>query len=106
MKKVIIIAICIMVSMTALAFAGPDWQSGTVVNYTAIQGGLMIMLDTGVPDNCVGTPYNWMIIAEEDKAMLAMAFMRISQGQMGVTIYSRGALYNDFCRVTQYDPAN
>ena len=105
MKKITILAVLIMVVTTGQTIAGPDYISGNVKNYTAIQGGLMIMVDTGVPDNCVGTPYGWMIIAEEDKAMLAMAFMRINQDKMGVTAYSEGDFYLGFCRVTQYDPA-
>jgi len=45
-----------------------------------------------------------MIIAQEEKIMLAMAFMRISQGQMGVTLYANGTYFGDFYRVTQYNP--
>jgi hypothetical protein len=45
-----------------------------------------------------------MIIANEDKAMLAMAFMRINQDELGVVVYSNGVFYNGFCRVIQYDP--
>jgi hypothetical protein len=106
MKKIAIIAVLIMVVITGETVAGPDYISGNVKNYTAIQGGLMIMVDTGVPDNCAGTPYGWLIIAEADKAMLAMAFMRINQGNMGVTAYSDGDFYLGFCRVVQYDPAD
>jgi hypothetical protein len=45
-----------------------------------------------------------MIIAQEDKAMLAMAFMRISQDKMGIVAYSSGEFISGICRVTQYDP--
>jgi hypothetical protein len=104
MKKITIIAILIMVVTIGQAIAGPNYIIGNVSNYTAIPSGLLIMVDTGMPDNCAGSPYNWMIIANEDKAMLAMALMRISQDQMGVTVYSAGVFYSGICRLTQYDP--
>jgi hypothetical protein len=104
MKKITIIALLIMVVTIGQAIAGPNYVVGNISNYSAVASGLLIMVDTGIPDNCAGSPYNWMIIANEDKAMLAMALMRISQDQMGVALYSAGVFYNGICRVTQYDP--
>jgi hypothetical protein len=104
MKKITIIALLITVVTIGQAIAGPDYVYGNLSNYSAAQYGLLIMVDTGIPDNCAGSPYNWMVIPNEDKALLAMALMRISQDQLGVTIYSSGVFYNGICRVTQYDP--
>ncbi len=105
MKKITIIAVLIIVITAIQAIAGPNWNSGNVTNYTAIQGGILIMLDTGVPDNCAGTPYGWMIVAEEDKALTAMVLMKINQENMGATVYSGGTFYRGICRVIQYEPA-
>ena len=52
MKKIAILAALIMVVITGETVAGPNYIIGNVENYTTIQGGLMIMVDTGVPDNC------------------------------------------------------
>ena len=106
MKKIAIIAVLLLSVTTGQTIAGSYFISGTLTNYSATQGGLLIMVDAGIPDNCAGTPYGWMIIPQEDKAMLALALMRISQDQMKVTAYSSGAFYSGFCRVTQYDPGD
>jgi hypothetical protein len=104
MKQITIVLALIILAVTVPAFGGPNYIIGNLSNYSAVQAGLLIMVDNGIPDNCAGTPYNWMIIANEDKAMLAMAFMRINQDELGVVVYSNGVFYNGFCRVIQYDP--
>jgi hypothetical protein len=106
MKKIIVLVVLILAVTTGQSFgqSGPDYVFGYVTNYTSIAGGLLLMVDRGVPNNCSGTPYGWMIISDTDKAMLAMAFMRINQNNMGVALYSNGSYSSGFCRVTQYDP--
>ena len=104
MRKITIIGVLIMLSVTAPAFAGPNNVYGNLNGYSTVPGGLLIMVDTGIPDNCAGTPYGWMIIAEEDKAMLAVVLMRVNQDLMGVGVYSAGVFYQGFCRVTQLQP--
>ena len=104
MKNIMIILALIILSVTAPAFAGPNYVYGNLNGYSTVPGGLLIMVDTGIPDNCAGTPYGWMIIAEEDKAMLSVALMRINQDLMGVGIYSAGVFYQGFCRAIQLQP--
>jgi hypothetical protein len=106
MKKTLIFLGLLFVATTGQSFgqAGPNYVFGQITNYTSIEGGLLLIVDNGVPNNCSGTPYGWMIIPDTDKAMLAMAFMRISQENMGVALYSNGSYSLGFCRVTQYDP--
>jgi hypothetical protein len=105
MKKLFVILLLLIVT-TGQSFAqsGADYVYGDISNYSSLVGGLLLMVDNGVPNNCSGTPYGWMIIADTDKAMLAMAFMRINQENMGVTLYSNGTYYQGYCRVTQFDP--
>jgi hypothetical protein len=104
MKANTIILALIILFVTAPAFGGPDYISGTIINYTAVSGGLLIMFDSGIPDNCAGTPYGWIIIPETEKTMLAMALMRISQDNMQAAIYSSGQFYLGFCRANQFNP--
>jgi len=104
MKKIAFFVAIFVAGSAGQAFAGPNWLTGEINNYTAIQGGIMIMLDTGIPDNCAGTGYGWMIVAETDKALTAVLLMRINQGNMGATVYSDGTFYQGFCRIVQLDP--
>jgi hypothetical protein len=106
MKKIFIFSVLVLVVTTGQSFgqAGPNYVVGNITNYTSIEGGLLLIVDNGVPNNCSGTPYGWMIIPDTDKAMLAMAFMKINQENMGVVLYSNGSYSLGFCRVTQYDP--
>jgi hypothetical protein len=106
MRKISIILALIILSVTVPAFAGPNWISGNLTNYTTIQGGLLIMVDAGIPGNCAGTPYGWILIAEADKAMTAMAFMRISQGKWALNVYTDSAFHLGFCRAVQFDPVD
>jgi hypothetical protein len=106
MKKITIIALLLMVVTTGQTIAGPNWISGNLTNYTSVQGGLLIKVDAGIPDNCAGTPYNWIIIAEADKAMIAMALMRISQDKLAVNVYTNPGFYLGFCRAVQFDPVD
>jgi hypothetical protein len=104
MRIFIVILSMLVLASANPAIAGPDYISGVITNYTAIAGGLLIMFDSGIPDNCAGTPYNWIIIAETDKTMLAMALMRISQDNMQAAVYSNGQRYLGFCRAIQFNP--
>ena len=103
MKRILAVLILslIIISIIAPAYAGPNYIYGDITNYSSIAGGLLIMIDTGIPDNCSGTPYGWMIISQEDKAMLAVALMNISLDKMGVGVYSDGTRVKGICRVTQ-----
>ena len=66
------LAVVFMV-FTAPSYAADYYLSGNVMNITTTTSGLMIMLDSGIPTNCQGTPSNWMLIKEENKTMISMA---------------------------------
>ena len=103
MKKFIFI---LAIVFSQVAYAGPHWQEGTITNLTSIKGGLLIMLDggAGLPDNCVGTPYGWMLISEADKAMTATALTMWATGNRTATVYTNAYTGSGFCEIHQLDP--
>jgi len=86
-------------------WAAESYQTGTITNITTIPEGVLLMLDVGPPTNCTGTPYNWMLVPEANKTMVAAVFMMWMSGQRRVTVYSAGAYTgNGFCKLGQVDP--
>ena len=102
-------------SLAMLAFAGsasaqvgPTYASGHITNVTFTSGSVMIMLDVGLPSNCVGSAYGWMTIPGDYKLMAAFVmglWLRGDASQTVVTVYADG-LVNGYCRLSQIDPAN
>ena len=64
----------------------------------------MIMLNTGMPTNCTGSPYGWMLIPEANKTMVATTLALWLSGQRTVTVYTNGYSGNGFCIIGQVDP--
>jgi hypothetical protein len=85
------------------AFAPPSWLGGNIINVTSVSGGLMIILDTGLPDNCLGTPYGWMKIPETSKTMIAVTLLARIQN-VPVVVYTDGMDSSGFCVINQVDP--
>jgi hypothetical protein len=105
MKRMMtLILILFALSVSAPVIAGPNYIYGYMTNFTTTKDGLLFTIDNGIPDNCSGSPNGIMIISQEDKTMLAMALMKISQEELGATLYSDGTRLAGYCRVTQYDP--
>ena len=100
-RTLVIIAALLLVLFCGYAGAGETYLAGYVVNMTSLPEGLMIMLDTGVPDNCEGTPYGWMIIPEDNKTMVAVAMMAYLQSDREITLCTDGSFYSGYCRVNQ-----
>lgn len=94
----------LILSCSLTAFAGPTYQTGQISNLSSANG-ILIMLSSGVPDNCQGTPYGWMVIPEQNKAMIAVALLIWStKPERAVTVYTSG-LVNGYCQINQIDPA-
>lgn len=92
--------------MVGSAGAAPTYLTGNISNITSMVGGLLIKLDAGVPDDCTGTPYNWMMIAESNKTMIATALAAWHAGQKRVTVYMAGTYSGSgYCMIGQFDPA-
>jgi hypothetical protein len=90
------------------AHAGAGDISGHISNVTFASDFVMIMVDSGLPDNCAGTSWGWMKIPVASKAMAAFViglWMRGDAASTLVTVYTDG-LVDGYCRITQIDPAN
>lgn len=107
----LVVAAAALVAFLAVgerAHAGPDYLSGHISNVTFGANSVLVMLDTGLPDNCAGSPYGWMLIpggAKVAQAFVLGLWLRGDAAQTSVYIYttsppSSGA----YCEVTQIDP--
>lgn len=104
MKKIVI-----LISLGILTFinAGVNYQHGNIKNLTAVTDGIMIMLDSGLPDNCLGTPYGWMLVKEEHQAITAVILSAWASGNKLGTVYTSGRENGKgYCLIDQYDPMN
>ncbi|HET9645740.1 MAG TPA: hypothetical protein VFP68_20830 [Burkholderiaceae bacterium] len=95
-----------MVALAPIVASAADWYvHGTLSNITSTAEGLLVMLDSGTPTNCAGTPYGWMLIKEANKTMVATALTMWLSGQRAVTIYTNPfSSGQSFCVVSQIDP--
>lgn len=90
------------------AGAGPGHQSGNLANVTVMGETVMIQLDSGLPDNCAGTAYGWMMIPAQYKSMVALILAVWARGDgssTAMTVYTSG-LVNGYCQINQIDPLN
>lgn len=94
-----------LVLFSVSSYAADHYLSGNIINVTATASGLMIMLDTGIPTNCQGTPYNWMLIKEENKTMISTALAMWASGKKTATVYTAGMSHGSYCEITQLDPS-
>ena len=98
------LALVIAALLPAICPAADTWQRGTINNITSTQQGLLIRLDTGLPDNCAGTPYGWMLIPEANKTLIATTLMLWAMGTRSVDIYTVGRPNGGYCVIEQVDP--
>jgi hypothetical protein len=90
-------------SGTRSALAADTYLYGTLTNVTVGSAGdLLIMLSTGVPTNCTGVPYGWMMIPAANKTMIALAILTM-QGHGAATVYTY-PLSGGQCVINQFDP--
>jgi uncharacterized membrane protein YphA (DoxX/SURF4 family) len=94
-----------LVSSGTQALAADTYQSGRINNITTTTQGLMLMLDTGMPTQCAGSPYGWMLIPEANKTMVATALALWLSGVRDVTVYVNAYSGSGFCVINQLDPA-
>lgn len=99
-----ILVLFLMVSGGKNCFAAANYLQGNIVNITSGPSGLMLMLDSGVPANCAGTPYGWMLIRAENKIMAAVVLTMYASGKRGATVYTTAVAAGGFCEINQFDP--
>ncbi len=103
MLKKLLLSAVILVS--AQAQGAQNHLNGNISNFTATVGGLMIMLDAGIPDNCAGTPYGWMMIKQEHTTLTSTVLALILAGKKKGTVYTTGIDASGHCIVSQFHPA-
>lgn len=99
----------------APAVAGSALETGHIVAMSVVDGnggppnGVVITLDSGLPDNCSGTPFGWMWIPATSSAITAYVLgLWLSGGapSVSLTVYTSGLSSNGFCQVTQIQPSH
>jgi hypothetical protein len=105
-RRVACLAVAVLAAVVpgSPAQAAETYLAGTISNITTGPTGMRIMLDTGLPTNCTGTPYGWMLIRQEDKAMVAAALAMWFSGQRNVVVYTSAYTGNGYCTINQLDP--
>lgn len=99
----------------APAIAGSNFEAGHIVAMSAVDGnggppnGLVIRLDSGLPDNCSGTPFGWMWVPASSSVITAYVlsfWLSGNTSSVSVTVYTSGLSSNGFCQVTQVQPSS
>ncbi|KAB0482191.1 hypothetical protein F7Q91_04180 [Vibrio chagasii] len=105
MKKLFL---CFFIAVISIpSFANENYQNGKIKNLTVTTAGIMIMMDTGQPNNCAGTPYGWLLIKQEYTALTSVVLAAWASGNKSGTVYTSGREGGvGFCLVTQFDPNN
>ncbi|MCC2522083.1 hypothetical protein [Vibrio coralliilyticus] len=86
--------------------AADHYQSGNISNLTAVESGVMIMIDKGVPTMCEGTRYGWLLIKQENTALTSTVLTSWASGNKRGTVYVKREDGASRCIVTQWDPVN
>jgi hypothetical protein len=103
------VALAMGLASAPSAHAADTYNNGYISNITFSGDEVLVMLSTGVPTNCTGTPYGWMRIPPEYKSMTAFViglWMRGDMSSTNLTLYTGGLGGNGYCVITQIDPAN
>lgn len=97
---------CSFVLSISLVQAAPNNISGTISGFTSVSvaagvptPGILVRISGGLPDNCIGTAYGWLLIPEANKAMMATALLAKATNK-SVTVFTSG-LNGGFCTVIQ-----
>lgn len=98
-------ALMILASTTATAYE--NYQEGRITNVSVVGTSVLVMLDTGMPTNCTGSPNGWMEVTEDKKAMQSLVlgiWMRGTAAAVNVTVYTDARTGGGWCKITQIDP--
>lgn len=103
----ILIKLFVLVLISTNAIAGPYYQNGNISNLTAVQSGIMIKLDKGLPDNCEGASYGWMLAKQEHTALVSVILAAWMAGKKYGTVYTTGIDGSTgYCKIQQFDPTD
>lgn len=101
-RRALVTALALMGVLSQSAFAEETYLSGRIIDVTSGPSGLLVRLETGVPGNCTGVSFGWMLISESNKTMIAAALLTW-QNHSGATVYTN-PLSAGNCTVNQFDP--
>jgi hypothetical protein len=90
------------------ARAEESYQSGHITNVSFAGDTTLVILDSGMPTNCAGTPFGWMMIQAAYKPIAAFVLGLRLTGNMSsvpVVVYTAGRDATGYCQVNQIDPA-
>lgn len=99
----------LMVLASTSAAAYDSYQTGRIADVTVAGNTMLLRLDTGMPDNCAGTPFGWLQVPEASKVMQAFVlgvWMRGDAAQTSVTVYTDARTGGGYCQINQIDPTN
>jgi hypothetical protein len=103
MKKAFIVGLLLMLVVATGVFAGPNYQLGIqITRMSSIGLGLIIMIDKPLPDNVQGSSYGWLLIKQENTAMILAAFVAYGTHKT-IDIYTSGMGTSGFGEVSQLD---
>jgi hypothetical protein len=87
-RAVPLVAAALLFGASSVATAAD--VTGRISQVSSLPEGLLLMLEAGsIPSNRSGTPYNWLLIPEGNKTMIAVALLAQAEGRT-VTVYSSG----------------
>jgi len=95
--------------LAQVSHGAATYVAGKIVNVSFVGAEIFIMVDAGLPDNCAGTPYGWMVIPVAAKATSAFVIgLRLSDGlsQTTVYVYTSGRDASGYCQINQIDPVD
>ncbi|TQV74915.1 hypothetical protein FLL45_08115 [Aliikangiella marina] len=93
-----------VISFSNSTIAAETYQRGKIINITSGKSGLLIKLDSGVPNNCADSPYGWIKVLQEHTAMTSVVLMMWSTDKKDVTVYTDPAGDGGYCVANQIDP--
>lgn len=106
MRTLIAVTLMLIGIIEAANAAESNYVRGTITSYTTTTDGLMLMTDGGIPTNCTGTPYGWLLIPEANKTMIATALTMLTTGNKTATFYTGGIVGpTSFCVIIQVEPS-
>lgn len=71
--------------------------------------GILVQVDSGLPTNCSGTLFGWMWVPSTSTVLTAYVLGLWLSGNapsVSVTVYTSGLSTDNFCQITQIQPAS
>jgi hypothetical protein len=100
-----IIFTVVLSTLISSAIYADEKLSGAISNIASIPAGLLVRLDTGVPPECEGTPYGWMLVEEENISMVSVVLTMWAMENRNVTLYTKPYTGGGYCEVVQVAPS-